>query len=168
MNNLNKNKTVFLNIAWPFLIAMFFITDRILKELALKQGLLISKSIISDLLSFRLLFNQNIAFSLPISGPILILIISIVILLLIYIIFQHFIHLKNNKQEIYILVLILFGAISNLIDRFFYGAVVDYLDLKYFTIFNLADVMISVGVIIYFINYLKKDPPKQDLKNIKK
>lgn len=168
MNNLNKNKTVFLNIAWPFLIAMFFITDRIFKELALKQGLLISKSIISDLLSFRLLFNQNIAFSLPISGPILILIISLVILLLIYIIFHRFIYLKNNKQEIYILVLILFGAISNLIDRFFYGAVVDYLDLKYFTIFNLADVMISVGVIIYFINYLKKDPPKQDLKNIKK
>ncbi len=168
MNNLNQNKKVFLNIAWPFVIAMFFITDRIFKELALKQGLLISKSIISDLLSFRLLFNQNIAFSLPISGPILIVIISIVILLLIYIIFQHFIHLKNNKSDVYILVLILFGAISNLIDRFFYGAVVDYLDLKYFTIFNLADVMISVGVIIYFINYLKKDPPKQDLKNIKK
>lgn len=168
MNNLNQNKKVFLNIAWPFVIAMFFIIDRILKELALQQGLLISKSIISDLLRFRLLFNKNMAFSLPISGPILILIISLVILLLIYIIFHRFIHLKNNKQEIYILVLILFGAISNLIDRFFYGAVVDYLDLKYFTIFNLADVMISVGVIIYFINYLKKDPPKQDLKNIKK
>lgn len=164
MNNVNKNKKKFFNIAWPFVTAMFFIADRIFKEMALKQGLFTSKSIISDLLSFRLLFNKNIAFSLPISGPILILIISIIILILVYVILMHVINFQTKKQEIYILSLILFGSISNLIDRFFYGAVVDYFDLKYFTIFNLADVMISFGVIIYFLHYLKKDKQTQSLK----
>ena len=38
------------------------------------------------------------------------------------------------------------GAGSNLVDRIRWGAVVDYLDVTFFAVFNLADVMISVGV----------------------
>ena len=45
----------------------------------------------------------------------------------------------------------LFGAISNIIDRFKYGYVVDYFDLKYFTVFNLADTMIVCGVFCLLI-----------------
>ena len=47
--------------------------------------------------------------------------------------------------------LIIFGAVSNLYDRLKYGFVIDYFDLKYFTIFNIADAMIffgALGVII--------------------
>ncbi|MBU1778489.1 signal peptidase II, partial [Patescibacteria group bacterium] len=45
---------------------------------------------------------------------------------------------------------IIFGAISNLTDRLEYGYVIDYFSLKYFTIFNLADVMIVIGVFCLF------------------
>jgi lipoprotein signal peptidase len=42
---------------------------------------------------------------------------------------------------------IILGATSNLADRFQYGYVIDYFDLKYFTVFNLADVLIVGGTI---------------------
>ena len=42
--------------------------------------------------------------------------------------------------------LIISGGISNILDRLFRGAVVDFIDLKIFPIFNFADVFICLGV----------------------
>lgn len=46
------------------------------------------------------------------------------------------------------LILVLGGGISNLLDRFQYRGVVDYLDLKILPVFNLADIMITIGMIV--------------------
>lgn len=142
------------NIAGPVVIAMFFVSDRLLKNLALNLGLGESRSIIGDFLSFRLVFNQNIAFSLPLSGTWLNILITLIVFTLFFIIIQAKIKRTLGKKSLFLLTFILFGAISNLLDRFLYGAVVDYFDLKYFTIFNLADIMISVGTIILIINII--------------
>jgi lipoprotein signal peptidase len=56
------------------------------------------------------------------------------------------------------LALILSGAISNLIDRVYYGCVIDFIDLKVWPIFNLADVFICFGVFL-FIMKLKSTSP---------
>ncbi len=40
------------------------------------------------------------------------------------------------------------GTIGNLIDRFFYGYVVDFIDLSFWPVFNFADLFISAGIII--------------------
>jgi signal peptidase II len=40
------------------------------------------------------------------------------------------------------------GASSNLIDRLWRGGVVDFIDLKVWPVFNLADVAIVLGVLI--------------------
>jgi signal peptidase II len=40
------------------------------------------------------------------------------------------------------------GALGNMIDRVFRGTVVDYFDLHWWPVFNVADVAIVVGVII--------------------
>src|SRR3990167_772818 len=53
------------------------------------------------------------------------------------------------------LVLIITGAMSNLIDRIFRGYVVDYFIFFGFNHFNLADVFIIVGVILYLQQTLK-------------
>ncbi|HOC46968.1 MAG TPA: signal peptidase II, partial [Syntrophorhabdaceae bacterium] len=46
--------------------------------------------------------------------------------------------------------LILAGALGNIYDRFFYGSVVDFLDLYYgshhWPAFNVADIAVSVGI----------------------
>ena len=57
------------------------------------------------------------------------------------------------------LVLILSGALGNLIDRFVHGAVVDFIHLyayNYsFYVFNIADSAITVGVIMLLIDGLR-------------
>ena len=53
-------------------------------------------------------------------------------------------------------VFLVLGAASNLYDRLKYEYVIDYIDLKWFTVFNLADSMIVVGAGL-LIWQLKKD-----------
>ena len=69
-----------------------------------------------------------------------------------------FIYLLKNKKvfdEYYFPIALLFaGGLSNILDRFTYGGVVDYLYWHYgfeFAIFNLADIIINcaVAIIIY-------------------
>jgi len=52
--------------------------------------------------------------------------------------------------------LILGGAVSNLIDRMMFGYVIDYIDLKVWPAFNLADAAITIGVIGVIIYLLRK------------
>ncbi|MBI3317019.1 MAG: signal peptidase II [Candidatus Omnitrophica bacterium] len=51
--------------------------------------------------------------------------------------------------------LILGGALGNWVDRLRYGAVIDYLDFRFWPVFNLADSAITLGVVLYLWNYLK-------------
>jgi len=53
------------------------------------------------------------------------------------------------------LILILAGAISNLIDRISHGYVVDYISFFNLNHFNLADIFIIGGVLIFFVQTLK-------------
>jgi len=54
------------------------------------------------------------------------------------------------------LILILSGAIGNLIDRLHFGCVVDFIDLKVWPVFNLADAYITIGAVIIIFSFLKK------------
>lgn len=50
--------------------------------------------------------------------------------------------------------LIISGALSNILDRFFYGCVTDYINLRVWPIFNLADVYITIGGAVLIIHLL--------------
>ena len=131
---------------------MFFLTDRYLKFLAISDRVSIPKKIIGNFLTFNFVPNYNIAFSLPLSGIWLnILIVVIISAIAIYLLSNK--HL--SKLEIISFSGIIIGAISNLLDRLKYGYVIDYFDLKWFTIFNLADTLISVSTLILFIYLIK-------------
>lgn len=151
MNN-KFSKLHIKNIAWLITLAIFFLIDRYLKIVALTSE---SKILINNLLNFNFVPNYKIAFSLPVSGPWLSVLIGGVIIAIFYYLFLNYKNLKN--LEFISFFGILLGAISNLVDRLKYGFVIDYLDLRWFTIFNLADAMISIGSIILFISLLKKD-----------
>jgi len=132
--------------------AIFFISlDRFFKVLAKNYFYNNEINLIGDILKFNFAKNFGIAFSIPFSGFVLNFVIIIIILILAYILFYSF------KKERYLLVCLLtfivFGAISNMVDRGLYGFVIDYLDLKYFTVFNLADVMIVGGAVFLLISY---------------
>jgi signal peptidase II len=143
------------DIAIALAVAIFFIADCYLKSLALNSAGNAPLKLIGDIFSFHFTPNYHISFSLPLGGWFLNLIILLIIGLLTYYIFYLILNKKEQKIEIILLTLVLFGAISNILDRFIYGYVVDYLELRYFTVFNLADIMISGGVFVLLFNNLK-------------
>ena len=55
---------------------------------------------------------------------------------------------KDNKVYTIALSLILAGALGNLIDRLFYGYVIDFLDFRIWPVFNIADSAITIGAVI--------------------
>lgn len=140
-------------IAIYMAIIFFIVLDRFLKVLALtNQGWQLN--LIGEILKFNYQANYYIAFSLPLAGRVLVvLLISIILVLISLGLFCWF---KRQDDKSVLLFLIILGAGSNLFDRVKYGYVIDYLDLKYFTVFNLADAMIVIGVILLMISLNKK------------
>lgn len=64
-------------------------------------------------------------------------------------------NMERQRLNIFFLCLIISGAIGNLIDRIKYSAVRDFIDFHlgdyHWPVFNLADSMISIGVLIYIL-----------------
>lgn len=158
MNKASRYKINFTNIAIISVIAIFFILDRFLKNLALKLAVGESYNLIGDILSFSFAKNPYIAFSLPINPNIINILVVVIIASLTITIFFLIYKQKGFNLSIIILTLILLGAISNMLDRWQYAYVIDYLSIKNISVFNLADAMIFIGFIsyIYSIN-LKKN-----------
>jgi signal peptidase II len=141
------------------LIAFFvLIIDRLAKSLALSIWQFEAVPLSSW---FKLSFatNPNISFSLPFSGPLLYLGLLVAILILIYYCLS-FLRQAQIWPSLFI-GLIISGALSNAFDRLRYGAVIDYLELHNFSVFNLADALICAGsaALIYYL--LINDPIKQ-------
>ena len=67
-----------------------------------------------------------------------------------------FYFVKNDKDRL-ACSLILAGIIGNLIDRIFFGYVRDFIDLRIWPVFNLADAAMVVGVGLLVIGMFKKN-----------
>lgn len=142
-----KTTAIFLAVVFLFLI------DRWLKFAALAG---VSRNLIGQLLMFNFSKNFGVAFSLPFSGWPLLVVVSLIVLFLFYFSFK--VYRQKDLPHIGAYVLIIGGAVSNLFDRMHYGFVIDYFDVAYFSILNLADVMIFSGVVwLLFLAY-KKGP----------
>ncbi len=60
----------------------------------------------------------------------------------------------TSNADRWALSLILGGAIGNWIDRLRFNAVIDFLDLRIWPVFNVADAAITAGVCLYFFRVL--------------
>jgi signal peptidase II len=107
-------------------------------------AILVAVDQISKYFSSSSVCNKNIAWSIPIAPAIFYFVWVLIMIILIYLISK-----KNFYIQKFFIVLIFSGAISNMIDRIRLGCVVDYIDLKFWPVFNLADVYISVGIILF-------------------
>lgn len=93
--------------------------------------------------------NKGIAWGIRIPE---LLIFSVTLLMILFFI-SYRNHLKNSVLP---MILISAGAISNIIDRLSLDCVIDFIDLRFWPIFNLADIYISLGAIILITKYLKR------------
>lgn len=73
-----------------------------------------------------------------------------IVLILFYLIYK-----TKLLNDTLCLILIFSGAFSNLLDRIWQGCIIDFINLGFGPIFNLADFFISTGAIILLITYLK-------------
>jgi|TARA_B100001094_G_C18089713_1_gene749745 signal peptidase II len=153
MINKNLTKNFYINL---FIIFFIFIIDRISKiyVINLNNKFLSSELYSSKFLNINLIWNEGIAFGLFSFTQnnlynLLTLIISIIIIVILKMI------LDSQGIKKYGLMMIFGGALGNLFDRIFYKAVPDFIDFHiegfHWFVFNVADIFITIGVIIMIL-----------------
>ena len=114
-----------------------------------------SKPVIQDVFHFTYVTNDGMAFGLSFPGGKHVLLVM-TILLTGFIVGFLWKEKDGHPLVKYGLALILSGAIGNLIDRLFYGKVVDFLDVMvgnfHWYIFNVADSAVTVGMVLFIIH----------------
>lgn len=127
----------------------------IIIKLIISFNFILNKSIelIPDFFYLTYTHNDGAAWSILSGKTFLLIIISFFVIIgLIYFVYKN---KPTDKITAIGYILLLGGAIGNLIDRMIYGYVIDYLDFYifnyHFPIFNLADSCIVIGVILYLI-----------------
>ncbi len=109
-----------------------------------------SVSVIGDFFRLTYIENPGMAFGIQLGSPMFFTIFASIASIII------FVYLYRIRQEKFLsrfaLAIILGGALGNLIDRFAYGRVVDFLDFGFgdtrWPIFNIADSSVTVGMIL--------------------
>ncbi|MCT7589579.1 signal peptidase II [Aliarcobacter butzleri] len=117
-------------------------------------------------MSLKLAYNYGVAFSMFsfLDENLKYIQLVIVILATLYL-------LKNRDvfKEYYLPIALLYaGGLSNILDRFTYGAVVDYFYWHYgfeFAIFNFADVIIDLAVVIIIYKQLRQSKKDKEIKS---
>lgn len=127
--------------------ALIVVADQLLKYVvhgALKLGQ--SIPLINNVLNLTYVRNTGAAFSLFVGFSSYLVIIGLVVAAAVV-----YFHYKGPKTNYYMqvgLAFVLGGSLGNLVDRVFRGYVIDYIDIMIWPVFNLADIMINVGVIL--------------------
>ena len=124
-----------------------------------------SKPVIQDIFHFTYVTNDGMAFGLSFPGGKHILLVM-TILLTGFIVGFLWKEKDGHPLVKYGLALILSGAIGNLIDRLFYGKVVDFLDVMvgnfHWYIFNVADSAVTVGMVLFIIHSFLIEESSED------
>ncbi len=142
-----------LNLISFFIIVLIFLLDRYSKFQVL-NFFNDTSFYVNDFLNLSLVWNTGIGFGLfsfekSVYYNATTLLIGLIIFILLYFV------IKSERTEKIIFSIIIGGALGNFYDRLIFKAVPDFIDFHYgsfhwFT-FNLADVFITLGIIIYIL-----------------
>lgn len=143
------------------LVIVLLVIDLLLKYLV--STYLTTVNIIDNFFSLTYVLNDGAAFSLFASRTYLLILIAIICLF--FIIYE----LKNNLDDRMLSIgysLALAGLLGNFLDRLIDGYIIDYLSFKIlgynYPIFNFADILIVVGIVIVIIKEILKERGKKN------
>ena len=128
------------------------IIDQLIK-LFIKTNITKDIVIIPKIFKITNVINTGAAFSILKNNNTLLILININILVLL----NYFINKNNIENDYFELGIILGGIVGNLFDRLLYNGVIDYIEISNFPVFNLADSLIVLGIILLIIKEFKKD-----------
>ena len=144
------------------IIIFIFLIDRISKFLVINSAETFGEYglSITSFLSITLIWNEGIAFGIfsfdeKLYYNILTVIILIITLIILWMV------TRTKGQEKFAFLMIFGGSTGNVFDRLYYSSVPDFIDFHinnfHWFIFNVADIFISLGVIllIYFEVFIR-------------
>lgn len=141
-----------------FLIFVLTLIDQIAKYFMIIKKDIMPIDVIKNMIQLNYVENYGIAFGMARGSRSIFIIASIIIIgIIIKFLFTQSRSLNRTKKIL--IAVIISGGIGNLIDRIFRGFVMDYIDITKvinYPVFNLADIMIVIGVIVFAI-YIIKD-----------
>ncbi len=132
-----------------------FLFDQLTKYIVLKKLLNKSIPVIKGVFHLNLTFNTGAAFGILKGYNALFIIFSFIVIGFLILNFETF---KNrNLLSKCSVGFILGGALGNLLDRIRYGFVIDFIDLRVWPVFNVADTAITIGICLFIVSvFLKK------------
>ena len=145
-----------------FIVLIIFILDRLSKFVIIKLSEPLGELnlSISSNINFNLIWNDGIAFGLLSFNDNFYynMITALIVLITLIIIW---LAAKSKGMEKLCFLMIIGGSLGNLYDRIYYSSVPDFIDISvnnfHWFIFNVADIFISIGVIILiFLEFFKK------------
>lgn len=160
MTNLHRNiRSISLFIA---LTIIWIILDQLSKSYFLKLGIgFASNGLMPYLFTVKVTINTGGAWSLFSDSTIILTVISSIVCVVIII---GFLIICARSPQVPILTssslaLVLAGGMGNLIDRLVYGYVIDFIDLSFieFPIFNIADIGVTCGIVLFVISFIFND-----------
>lgn len=145
-------------IGYSLLGTFIFIIDRITKMKALLACQ--DRVVINQWLSFDLAFNRGISWGFFYGASTSLFIgISIIIGIITFAIAVTGIYRFLAGNAIFGELLVVVGSVSNIIDRFYYKGVIDFIELSWhgytWPLFNVADMCIVGGIFIMVVEYYR-------------
>ncbi|MBU0672705.1 MAG: signal peptidase II [Candidatus Margulisbacteria bacterium] len=141
------------------LALLIVIVDQLIKYL-IHQSFSLGQSmpLIGDVIKLTYVRNTGAAFSLFVGFSSYLVVVGIFVVLAV-IFFHHRLPAKNYVLQTG-LAFVLGGSLGNLADRIFRAYVIDYLDITIWPVFNFADIMINVGVILIAFKLFAEEEKK--------
>ncbi len=120
--------------------------------------------VIPNILNFELVFNNGAAFGLGEGYSVVFVALAVIMVAatLIYVLRAPLV----SRCEVVGLAMVCGGAVGNAIDRVLHGVVTDFIATAFidFPVFNIADVGITVGVVVALIGFMFLSPANQAAK----
>ena len=151
MNNIKQKKSILI-----ILVLLIIIFDQLSKYFI---NINLQNYLNNNYILFTIDYveNSGAAFNIFSGNRVFLSLISLIFsFLLIYLLF------RNNQSNILLLYsysFILGGAIGNGIDRIVRGYVIDFIKLNfiYFPVFNIADLSINIGLLIFLYDLIRNN-----------
>lgn len=142
---------------WQTYVKIFFLIvgiDRLIKMWVMSS--VYQPQQLTWWLAFTRSLNRGISFSLfSFNATHYYMLVSLAVLLLCLLLLRYAWRRWSDGHNILAETVVLAGAVSNLIDRVWYGGVVDFIELSYgswvWPAFNVADMFIVVGLLVMCI-----------------
>ncbi len=141
---------------WALLV---LVLDRVSKALALRYlSLGESRPIVDGLVHLTYVRNRGAAFGLFSDWSVLIT--AMAVLFTIAIVWFYYRYIADSYPGLsagLAVGLIVGGSCGNLVDRALWGYVVDFVDLRVWPVFNVADAAVTVGAVMMLVLVLRED-----------